>query len=122
MDSLVFDSLFGYYDALSKLGYRPDAEVMRLLFLCAMDDLTRNDELGFLGEEDYRVLEEALTKLYCGCAVKMPRLYANLRTDYSAHHHYKSINELRNGGTEQTTHGRDERAGSSHGHPRTAAH
>ena len=80
MDELIYNALENYYSTLSKLGYLSDSQTYKLLVLSFYRDFMFNDYRGFLTEEDYKKIEEALDCIYgTTCLIPYPD-YLDIRT------------------------------------------
>lgn len=73
MDSIVYNALMSYFNALEKLGYISDSQVEKLLILCFYRDFVYKDFNSILSESDYRYIERALDCLYGStCLIPYP--------------------------------------------------
>jgi hypothetical protein len=73
MDNIVYNSLYRYYTALSKLGYYKYKDVYRLLILCFLSDFVSHDYRGIISKEDYHVIDRALNCLFgSNCLIPYP--------------------------------------------------
>ena len=74
MDNLLYSLLNSYFIALSNFGYVEYNKVYDLIYLTAVQDLTRSDYDGFLSEEDYTTIQKALYKLFgTSCMLTSPK-------------------------------------------------
>lgn len=80
METYIFTRLDHYFHTLSALGYYPERDVNRLLFLIHTHKMTREDYQGLLSPEDYRHIEQAIYRLFGDCLLPFPKLY-NKRID-----------------------------------------
>ena len=73
MDSIIYDALSGYYNALEKLGYMPARETEKLLLLCFYRDFVFSDYNGLITKDDYHLIERVLDCLYgSSCLIPYP--------------------------------------------------
>lgn len=73
MDNIVYNALYGYYNALDKLGYMPEADTQSLLVLSFYRDFVFSDYKGLITKEDYHLIEKALDCLYgSACLIPYP--------------------------------------------------
>lgn len=57
--------------------------VYDILFLIAIQELTFNDYEGFLTEDDYRIIQRALYKVFgTSCVIPFPKHCSNMNTPY----------------------------------------
>lgn len=91
MDSIIYNALMAYYNALEKLGHVSDGEVAKLLVLTFYNELIFRDFRNFLSREDYHIVEQALDCLYGStCLIPYPE-YLNM-----GNLHIGDISELAN--------------------------
>jgi hypothetical protein len=94
MDSIVYNSITSYFNNLKNLGYTNYNDVFNLLFLIAIQEFIYNDFRGLITEEDYRLIEKALYKIFgTSCLVPYPN-YCNNTTMNKLH--LGDITELAN--------------------------
>lgn len=73
MVSTVYDALSKYFTTLEKVGYTPYEEVTKLLVLSFYKNLVYSDFKGYLSEEDYHLVEQALDCFYgSSCLIPYP--------------------------------------------------
>jgi hypothetical protein len=61
-DEILYDKLSSYFDTLSKIGYRPDAEVDKLIIHCFVNEFSEMF-YEYLTTEDYSELHKLLSNL-----------------------------------------------------------
>lgn len=80
----VFDSLKFYFNALSIFGYKNQNNVDKLLVYNFIEELLTGEMRYFITEDDYRIIETALSCLYgSSCLIPYPR-YINNDTLFDA--------------------------------------
>lgn len=73
MDSILYNSLSSYYNALEKKGYMSHSHAQKLLVLIFYRDFILKDYRGLLSKEDYHLIERALDCLYgTTCLIPYP--------------------------------------------------
>lgn len=73
MDSILYDALSSYYNALEKKGYMSYSHAQKLLVLIFYKDFILKDYRGLLSKEDYHLIERALDCLYgTTCLIPYP--------------------------------------------------
>lgn len=73
--SLSFEALKRYFNSLSKLGYRNDKEVIKLIILIYIEEVLANNT-GFITEEEYNILISTLNCLASStCLIDFPSYY-----------------------------------------------
>lgn len=78
MDKLVYESLYRYFNTLSKLGYVSYSEVDKLIVLLFIYDLLEDNCSNFLTEEDRKIINNALYCLYGStCLIPYPNYIVN---------------------------------------------
>lgn len=82
MDDILYNSLNNYFLTLSNLGYVKYNKVNNLLYLIAVQELTSSDYDGFLLEEDYRIIQNALYKIFGTSCVLSPADRGSIDTIY----------------------------------------
>lgn len=74
----AFDALCRYFDHLCHTGYMKRSETDKLLLLTSIQRLVDCDFRGYLNEEDYIKINEALYNLYgTTCLLPYPDYYSN---------------------------------------------
>lgn len=62
-----------YFKALEQFGYKKDTDVYKLLVLVFIEEMLSGELRHFITEEDYRVIDKALTCLYgTSCLIPWP--------------------------------------------------
>ena len=78
MVNYAYNSLCRYFDYLCNTGYMKESEVERLLILTAIQKFVDCDFRGYLNEEDYNKISDALYNLYgTTCLIPYPDYYSN---------------------------------------------
>ena len=73
MDNIIYNSIYGYYQALEKLGSYSYSTVYRILLLCFYRDFVFGDYRGVLSRNDYHEIEKALNCLFgTDCLIPYP--------------------------------------------------
>ena len=73
----IFESTQAYFNTLSKLGYKKQGDVNKLLVYMFIGELLTGDMRHFITKEDYETIEKALYCLYgSSCLIPYPQ-YAN---------------------------------------------
>lgn len=73
----VFKSISIYFNTLSQLGYKKQSDVDKLIIYAFIEEMLTGEMRIFVTEDDYRVIEQALTCLYgSSCLLPYPQ-YAN---------------------------------------------
>lgn len=73
----VNSSLNSYFTALSQFGYKKQSDVNKLLIYIFIEELLTGDMRFFVTEEDYKLIEQALSCLYgSSCLMPYPQ-YSN---------------------------------------------
>lgn len=67
----VYSSVKSYFTALSQLGYKDYDSVYKLLVYTFIEEILTGAMRFFITEEDYRIIEEALSCIY-GTTCLMP--------------------------------------------------
>lgn len=70
----VSESLNSYFTILSKLGYKKDSEVNKLIIYSYLGDMLTGDMRVYISEDDYRNIDKALYCLYgSSCLIPYPK-------------------------------------------------
>lgn len=92
MVNYTYDVLCRYFDHLCHTGYIKQSEVDKILILTSIQRMVDCDFRGYLNEEDYNKINNALYTLYgATCLLPYPDYYSN---EYSRIMYTCSISEL----------------------------
>ena len=73
MDSIIYNAMCHYFNALSKTGYMSYPQMQKLLLLCFYRDFVFHDYRGILSQEDYALIDRALDCLWGStCLIPYP--------------------------------------------------
>jgi hypothetical protein len=73
MDSIIYNAMCHYFNALSKTGYMSYPQMQKLLLLCFYRDFIFHDYRGILSQEDYALIDRALDCLWGStCLIPYP--------------------------------------------------
>lgn len=73
MDNIIFNGIYEYYQALSKLGYYKYDTAYKLLVLCFYRYFLFHDYHGIVSRADYHEIERALNCLFgTDCLIPYP--------------------------------------------------
>lgn len=78
MVNYLYESLCRYFNRLCHVGYMKESEVEKLVVLTSIQRMVDCDFRGYLNEEDYNTINDALYNLYgTTCLVPYPDYYSN---------------------------------------------
>lgn len=78
VDIVSQESLRRYFEILRKKGYYNYEGVYRIILLTAIQQLINSDMAQFITPCDKKVVEDALSKLYCSiCPIPTPQYLVN---------------------------------------------
>ena len=70
----VFNSVSSYFNTLTQFGYKKQSDVNKLLIYVFISELLTGDMRYFITEEDYKLINRALTCLYgSSCLIPYPK-------------------------------------------------
>lgn len=70
----VADSMSYYFNALKQFGYKKQEDVNKLLAFIYIEEMLTGDMRNFIKEDDFRVIEQALSCLYGStCLIPYPK-------------------------------------------------
>lgn len=73
----VAESMSTYFNALTQFGYKKQGDVNKLLVYNFIEEMLTGEMRYFITEDDYRLIEQALSCLYgSSCLIPYPQ-YAN---------------------------------------------
>lgn len=73
LDNLAYTGISNYFEIISKVGYKSDKEVNKLLIFLLLEDLIRGSLSIYICEEDYKSIINALYCLFGStCLIPYP--------------------------------------------------